>query len=274
MEKYSVLMSVYKNDNAIYLNTAIESMVKQTVKPSQFVIVCDGPITEESDQVIRDWSEKEKELFTIIKLENNSGLANALNEGICVCSYELIARMDADDIALPFRCEKQLQMFQQYENLSICGCNIDEFFDEPSNIRTSRVVPDSYEEICKFMKRRQPFNHPTVMYRKSMLQEVGGYAQLNRKEDFDLFSRCINKGYYAMNINEALYLYRANEANYKRRQSMVNFKSALYVYKLHYKRKGCSLFDFLIISAAELIFMCLPTSIMKKLSDSILRQKK
>ena len=267
-------MSVYKNDDASFLNEAIRSMVEQTVKPDQYVIVKDGPVSKEIDTVISEWEKKEPGLFTVLAFEVNQGLAAALNAGIKVCRNELIARMDSDDIALPERCQKELEMFELHENLSICGCNIDEFFDAPANVRTSRVVPSDYEAICKFMKRRQPFNHPTVMYRKSMLEEVGGYATLHRKEDFDLFSRCINSGYYALNINESLYLYRANEGNYQRRKSAVNFKSALHVYKLHYDRKGCSLIDLAIISCAELVFYILPTGIMKWLSDTILREKK
>lgn len=274
MEKYSVLMSVYKNDDAVFLNEAIKSMINQTIKPDQYVIVKDGPVPEEIDAVISEWKEREPNLFTVLAYEVNQGLAAALNKGIEVCRNELIARMDSDDIALPERCEKELEMFNTYEKLSICGCNIDEFFDEPTNIRTSRVVPSDYEAICKFMKRRQPFNHPTVMYRKSMLEKIGGYATLHRKEDFDLFSRCINNGYYALNINESLYLYRANEGNYRRRKSAVNFKSALHVYKLHYQRGGCSLIDLIIISCAELVFYILPTGIMKCLSDTLLREKK
>lgn len=274
MNAYSVLMSVYKNDDPSFLDIAIESMVNQTVKPEQYVIVKDGPVSQEIDSVISKWCKADEKLFTVVVIEQNQGLANALNEGIKVCRNELIARMDADDIALPNRCEKQLEMFASNEKLAICGCNIDEFFDNPSDVRTSRVVPSDYQEICKFMRRRQPFNHPTVMYRKSMLEKVGGYAKLHRKEDFDLFSRCINSGYYALNINESLYLYRANEGNYKRRKSFVNFKSAMHVYKLHYKRKGCSFMDLAVVSCAELVFLLLPTGIMKWLSDSVLREKK
>lgn len=274
MEKYSVLMAVYTKDNAMHLRLAIDSMLSQSVKPEQFVIVKDGPVTEALNTVINEFEESNKEVFTIISLEQNQGLANALNEGIRACRNELIARMDADDIALTTRCEKELQMFEKHEKLAICGCNIDEFYDDPGNIRTSRVVPSEYQDICQFMRKRQPFNHPTVMYRKSMLEAVGGYAKLQRKEDFDLFSRCINAGYYALNINESLYLYRANEGNYKRRKSLVNLKSALYVYKLHYKRKGCSLLDLIIVSGAELVFFILPTGVMRWLSDTVLREKK
>lgn len=273
MKKYSVLMAVYMKDDVKFLELAIQSMLDQTIKPEQFVIVKDGPVTGEIESVIKKYVDDNKELFTIVEIQNNQGLANALNEGIRVCRNELIARMDADDISLPKRCEKELEMFEKYKKLSICGCNIDEFYDDIKDIHTSRVVPTSYEEICKFMKRRQPFNHPTVMYSKNMLERVGGYSDLKRKEDFDLFSRCIAEGYYALNIDESLYLYRANEGNYLRRKSSLNLKSAIQVYKLHYKRKACSLIDFMVIVSVEIIFYILPTSMMKWLSDTLLRKK-
>lgn len=123
------------------------------------------------------------------------------------------------------------------------------------------------------MRKRQPFNHPTVMYRKSKVLASGGYPQLKRKEDFDLFSRMLRQGCCARNINESLYLYRADENNYKRRKSFTNTKSAIYVYWRHLKRKGCSLGDFIVICSGEILFYILPCGMMKKLSDKILREK-
>ena len=204
---YSVLMSVYAKDNPEYLELAIDSMLNQTVKPEQFVIVQDGLLPESIGQVICKYESNQPELFTIIKLETNGGLANALNIGLQACRNELVARMDADDISLPKRCEKELKKFSENPDLVICGCNIDEFYDIPQNVKTSRVVPAEYEDILRFMRRRQPFNHPTVIYKKLKVIEAGGYPQLRRKEDFDLFSRMLSKGYYALNVDESLYLY-------------------------------------------------------------------
>ena len=271
--KYSVLMSVYEKDKPVYLRQAIESMLHQTVPAEQFVVIVDGPISKELDAVILEY-EKDEDLFTIIRLSKNSGLANALNIGLGYCRNELVARMDADDISLPTRCEKELEYFRTYPELAICGCNLDEFYGRPDNIKTSRVVPETYDEIKKFMRRRQPFNHPTVMYRKFKVLEMGGYVPLKRKEDFDLFSRMLSSGCQAANIGEALYLYRADENNYARRKSWQNFKCALYVYWRHLMRRGCSLGDYMIICGAEFIFMMLPDKAMKKVSDRLLRETK
>lgn len=273
MYKYSVLMSVYFKDDADNLRLAIDSMLNQTVKPEQYVVVEDGKLTSELNTVIDEYENQYPELFTIVKIAQNKGLANALNEGIKVCRNELVARMDADDISLPERCEKELECFELYPDLDICGCQIDEFYDDVRNIRTSRVVPTNFNDIKKFMRKRQPFNHPTVIYKKEKVIEYGGYSLLKRKEDFDLFSKMITNNCRAINLEEHLYLYRTNDSNYKRRKNFENYKSALNVYVRHIKRGGCTIIDFIIICIAETIFFIMPLSFMRKISDKFLREK-
>lgn len=265
-------MSVYAKDKPGYLELAIDSMLRQTIPPEQFVIVVDGVVPDEIGKVIVE-HEKDKALFTVLWLKENKGLANALNKGLKVCRNEFVARMDADDISLPNRCKKELEYFEKNKDLVICGCNINEFYEDISNIKASRIVPAEYKSIMKFMRKRQPFNHPTVMYKKSCVLDCGGYSLLRRKEDFDLFSRMLKKGYYALNIDESLYLYRVNENNYKRRKSWINTKSAIYVYTLHFKRKGCTLIDFFIICGAEILFFIMPVRVVKIISDNLLRER-
>lgn len=272
-KQYSVLMSVYIKDKCEYVKSAIDSMLNQTVKPEQYVIVEDGEIGGDIKELLSGYKKEYPDMFTIVKIKNNSGLANALNEGLKVCRNELVARMDADDISKPERCEQELNLFNEYENLDICGCNIDEFYSSPEKVQSSRIVPYEYEEIKRFMKRRQAFNHPSVMYKKTKVIENGGYPLLKRKEDFDLFSKMINNGCYAMNINKSLYLYRADKGNYMRRKSLTNVKSSIYVYWRHLKRGGCSIIDFLIICGGEILFYMLPYQVMKPVSDKLLREK-
>lgn len=273
MEKYSVLMSVYKNDIAQYVKMSIDSMLNQTIYPNQYIIVEDGKLKVDTEKMIKSYKDKYPDLFKIIKIEKNMGLANALNEGLKYAENDLIARMDADDISLPNRCEKELKMFEKYGDLAVCGCNIDEFSSDNQIVKQSRIVPSEYKDIVKFFKKRQPFNHPTVMIRKSVIEECGGYICLRRKEDFDLFSRIVTSGHYVRNIDESLYLYRADDDNYKRRKSKENMKSAIYVYRRHWRRKGCTLFDFIIISVAEVFFWIVPDKMMKAISNKFLRKK-
>jgi glycosyltransferase involved in cell wall biosynthesis len=191
-EKYSVLMSVYEKDDPSFFTVAIESMLNQTVPPEQFVIVEDGIVGVEIENVISKY-EKNSSLFSIVRLEKNGGLGNALNHGLKVCRNDLVARMDADDISLPERCEKQLKAFAKNPNLKILGTQMNEFVGAPSNVVSTRLVPISFEEIKKFARRKSPFNHPTVMYRKKAIEEIGGYPILKRKEDLGLFIRAVNK---------------------------------------------------------------------------------
>lgn len=269
---YSVLMSVYKKDNADFFRAAMDSMWSQTVSTDDFVLVCDGPLTDSLEAVITYMVHEHGNLLNVVRLEENVGLSNALNIGIDCCKNELIARMDSDDISRPTRCEEELKLFVEYDNLVVCGCNIDEFYESDRNVRTRRIVPEEYEKIVKFSRIRQPFNHPTVMYKKSKIKKLGGYPNLRRKEDFDLFSRVINSGAYVRNVNKSLYLYRANDANYLRRKNKENLKAAFCAYRLHWKRGGCNWFEYVEICCGELLFYILPLKPMKLLSDLILRR--
>jgi len=243
VQKYSVLMSVYAKDKPEYLIQAVDSMMNQTIPPEQFVIVIDGPVSNEIADVIHRYKDDNPSVFTIVPLEVNGGLGNEMNEGLKHCRNELVARMDADDISLPTRCEKELEMFEKYPKLVLCGTHIDEFYDNPRNVHTMRKVPTDYESIKKFIRRRQPFNHPTVMFKKSEVIRCGSYGHLKRKQDFDLFSRMINNDCYALNIDESLLKFRADQDNYKRRKSWNYVKSSIYVGSLNFKRGYCSIID-------------------------------
>ena len=274
MREYSVLMSVYYKDKPNELIQSIDSMLSQTVKCNQFILVEDGPLGNELADVIDYYNNKFRELFTIITLNENQGLGKALDIGLKESKNELVARMDADDISLPTRCEKLLTLFDVNENLAIAGTNIDEFYDDPCNVVSSRIVPSDYESICKFMRRRSPFNHPTVMFKKSEVIRCGGYGKMRRKQDLDLFARMINMGCYALNINESLLLFRSNEGNYKRRKSWEYCKSYIDVERENYRRGYCSFWDLTVVTVGQVVMHIAPMGVMKKLSDTFLRKRK
>ena len=161
---YSVLMSVYSKENPAWLKLAIESIQDQTLPTSDFVLVCDGPLTPELDGVIAEKHCQMGEILMVVRLEKNVGLGNALNEGIKHCRNELVARMDSDDIAYPDRCEKQVAIFNKYPIVSICSGTVMEFSKNPETINCKRVLPEKNKEIIEFAKKRNPFNHPCVMY--------------------------------------------------------------------------------------------------------------
>lgn len=274
MEQYSVLMSVYHLNSPEELKQSIDSMLNQTIKAEQFVLVEDGPIADELSSVIEGYRVNNKSLFTLVKLSENQGLGKALDAGLLQCRNDLVARMDADDISLPERCEKLLKLFEANPKLAIAGTNINEFYDDPSKVVSSRVVPNDYKSICKFMKRRSPFNHSTVMFRKSEVLRCGGYGKMRRKQDLDLFARMINMDCYALNINESLLLFRSNEGNYKRRKSWEYCKSYIDVMRENYKRGYCSLIDLAFVTVGQVIMHVAPMGVMKFLSDKFLRKQR
>lgn len=174
---YSVLMSVYKKESAENLRQAIVSIQKQTVKPDDFVLMCDGPLTSELDEVIQEKALELGPVLNVIRLKENVGLGAALNTGIRKCKYELVARMDSDDISLPDRCERQLGIFKKYPEISICSGTIEEFVGDVQNITGKRIVPENNKDIVQFAKKRCPYNHPCVMYKKSAVIDSGSYRQ-------------------------------------------------------------------------------------------------
>lgn len=271
--KYSVLMSVYFKENPEFFIQSIDSMLIQSIKPNEIVIVKDGQLTEELDKVIEYYVSKEPKLFTIVSLKNNLGLGLALNEGLKKSRNELVARMDTDDISLPNRCEEQLNEFIKDPKLSIVGTMIDEFYDEPDNIITSRIVPTKHEDIVQFVRRRSPFNHVTVMYKKSDVLNCGGYHDVNRKEDIDLFGRMLNDGYQGMNIDKSLVLVRSNEDNFKRRKSWDNCKSYIKVIYDFWKKGYSSTLDLIVVIIGQMIMFLSPLWLLKLLSNSFLRKK-
>ncbi|NYB74505.1 glycosyltransferase [Sedimentibacter hydroxybenzoicus DSM 7310] len=272
--KYSVLMSIYIKEKPEYFVESLESMINQTLKPDEIVIVKDGELTDELEDVIDCYIDKYPKLFNIVSLKENIGLGRALDEGIRHSRNELVARMDTDDISLPERCELQIKQFINNPDLCIVGTMIDEFYDSPSNIISSRIVPTTNDEIYKFMKRRSPFNHPTVMYKKSEVIRCGGYGKMRRKQDLDLFSRMINNGCIAQNINQSLLLFRSNEDNFKRRKSWSYCKSYINVQFEIWKRGHCSIEDLVFVTIGQLVIFLVPIRFLKKILNKYLRSTK
>lgn len=270
-DKYSVLMSVYKNDNPQFLKSSIESMLNQTIIPEQYVIVEDGPVDGETEAVIRHYEESYPELFSIHRLKKNGGLGNALNQGLKICRNELVARMDADDVSMPERCKKQLLRFHEKSELVILGTQIKEFIGDTTNIVSIRNVPCNYIDIQRFARRRSPFNHPTVMYKKSVIENMGGYPTLNRKEDLELFINAVYNGVYSENLEDALLFYRTSEENQKRRRTWINCKEYIQVMYGFYRKGYLGFIDMLYVAVGQMVMHIAPTKMINYLSRRFLR---
>lgn len=224
--KFSVCMSVYKNDRPEYVDIAIQSIfIKQTVKPNEIVLVVDGPISIELESLIDNYATKYSEIFTIIKLEKNQGLGNALRVAVEKAKYDWVARMDSDDIAAPDRFEKQKSFLQENLDVDIVGGQITEFIDVESNIVGLRNVPLLSADINVYIKARCPFNHMTVMFRKDKILAVGNYIDWHYNEDYFLWIRMFLAGCQFANLPETLVNVRVGKEMYQRRGGWKYFLS-------------------------------------------------
>lgn len=271
--EYSVLMSVYYKENPEFLKESIESMLNQTIKPSEFVLVEDGPLPDELEQIILRYTNKYPKLFNIIKLEKNMGLGPALKIGVENCHNEYIARMDSDDISIPIRIEKELRQFEENRDLDIVGCNVGEFIDNIDNVISYRNLPESNEEIYKLSRKRNPFAHPSVILRKQSVIEAGNYREYYLCEDYDLWNRMISNGAQCYNIQEHLVFMRINKDFYKRRGGLKYLKSILKFKIEQYKRGYYSLKDLIISGGSHIIVCLLPNFIRKWIYLKLLRSK-
>ena len=273
LHQYSILMSVYYKDNPIWLKEAIESMLNQTIKTNDFVIVEDGSLTEELEDVIEFYEKNYKDIFNVIRIEKNRGLGPALAIGVINCKNELIARMDSDDYSVRDRCEKQIRLFQSNNKLDIAGSNIAEFIDDIKNIQSYRILPESDEKIKKFAKRRNPFGHPSVMFKKTKVLEAGNYRSYYLCEDYDMWIRMIEKDATCYNFKEVLVYMRISNDFYKRRGGIKYLKSILKFKKEQLNKGFYNIKDFIISSMAHVIMCLIPNFAINLLSKKVLRKK-
>ena len=215
--KFSVLMSLYIREKAEYFDQCMQSMLRQTVLPNEIVIVFDGPISRELSDTVNKYVQQKTNWIKIVKNKENRGLGLALATGVPVCTYDLIARMDTDDIAREDRFEKQLKMFMIDPELDICGSHIIEFENNINNVLSKREVPLSNQVIAEYQKQRSAFNHMTVMYKKSMVLRAGNYEHCPLMEDDMLWVRMLLAGAKCANVDDYLVYARTGYAMIERR---------------------------------------------------------
>ncbi len=271
--KYSVLMSVYYKEDPLFLEQSLNSMINQTIKPNEIVLICDGPLTNELEKLIDKYKKNNKGLFNIIKFEKNMGLGHALREGINYCKNDIIARMDTDDISKLDRCEKELKVLNENENIGIVGSNIEEFSDSANNISSIRQVPETQEQIMGFIKKRNPFNHPSVMYRKSEVLKAGNYKEVRFMQDYFLWIDMISNGTIGYNIQENLVSMRANDNLYKRRSGKEYLQIQKQLLSYMKEKKLINSFEYIFWLTARRTTSMLPNSVRKVLYKKILRKK-
>ncbi|WP_052206867.1 glycosyltransferase [Sinomonas humi] len=214
--EFSVLLPVYAGDAANRVSRAIASVtVDQTVPPAQLVIVRDGPVGDDIEAVLREAEGNLDHPADVLRLPAGVGLAGALDAGLERCRHDVVARMDADDVALPERFERQLALLA--EGYDIVGSAIAEIGDDESHRFASRPVPVTHREIMAQLDFRTPFNHPSVMYRASAVRAAGGYRGVPDMEDYWLWARMLHGGSRGANVPDVLVLYRVSDGAYARR---------------------------------------------------------
>lgn len=260
--RFSVLMSLYFKEKPDYLRQSLDSVFNQTLPPTEVILVKDGPLTPELDAVVNEFSEKHSEL-KVIPLKQNSGLGRALNAGLRHCSYELVARMDTDDICMPTRFERQIKFMEENPTTDVCGAWINEFIDSPDNIVSQRRVPAEASEIKNVIKRGCPFNHPTVVFRKSAIENVGGYRDFYLLEDWYLWARLVKNNAVMTNLREPLLLFRTTKDMYKRRGGYKYAKSCIRLLRELKKMKLVNGVEYVVISSSRFVISMMPNFLRK-----------
>ncbi len=269
---FSVLMSIYKKEKPEYFSLCMKSLFEQSIIPTEIVIVKDGPLTEELDNIIDEYINKYPNILKTVPLEINQGLGKALAIGVENCSHELIARMDTDDICAPDRFEIQLKEFKNNPGLDILGSCIIEFENTPNNVLSKRNVPLEHNDIYNFARKRNPFNHMTVMYKKSKVLEAGNYQPPNGFEDYYLWARMLVNGCKAKNISKPLVYARTGLDMFERRGGYDYLKKSIEAKKLFHKIGLYSLGDLIISSSSHIMVSLMPNKLRSFIYLKLLRK--
>ena len=234
-EPFTLLLSVYAGDRPDFLRRAFASAVtEQTLRPDQVVIVRDGPVGAELAACLDELRCASPVPVTYVPLEANRGLGPALDAGIAAARHDVIARMDADDVAMPHRFAVELPLIEQAD---IVGGGLLEFTGDTDAVVGRRVPPVGQEHICRYARMHDPFNHPTVVYRRRAVLAAGGYGDLPLMEDYALFARMLQRGARAVNVTEPLVFYRVGEKAFKRRGGTGLLRSELRLQR-EFRRRG------------------------------------
>lgn len=216
--RFSLLLSVYKQEKPDHLNQALLSIWdEQDLKPNQIVLVKDGPLSTGLDCVIASWSNRLGEALKVVALAENVGLGAALNEGLKSCKYDLVARMDADDISLPDRFEKQIAFLGKNTHIDVLSAFVEEYDEDLRALQGVRRLPLDHSSISRFGKSRNPISHPVAVFRKEAVLGVGGYPPFRKSQDYALWSKMLVSGCQMANLEDVLLRMRLGEGLQSRR---------------------------------------------------------
>ncbi len=273
LSEYSVLMQVYGKVPPKQFEQAARSMLEQTHKPKDFVLICDGALTAEQEEVIARLQAEYPGVLNVCRFSEHITVGAGSNYGLEQCKCELVARMDADDIAEADRCAAEIAVFARNPETDIVGGYIAEFREGCEGDSLLREVPLEHDEIVAFARRRAPFNNVTVMMKKSAAQAVGGYRDLTRAEDYDLYCRMLMNGSRGVNLPQVMVRCRVSEDGYERRKGWEHAASLIRVRWDLFRMGFTRLSDFLVMSAAHIFVFLMPTKFSGWLYSRHLRKK-
>lgn len=269
--KVSVLMSIYVKEKPEYLQAAMESVLAQTYPVDEIMLIEDGPLTDELYDLLNDYQNRYPEVIRRFAFEENRQLGRALAKGVELCSHELVARMDTDDIAMPDRIEKQVAYMQAHPEVHVLGGSIREFNDAGTTDRV-KYMPKTQEEILSYVKNRNPLNHMTVMFRRSAILEVGNYQHFPYLEDYSLWSRMLSKNYQIRNIEDILVKARTSMALVGRRSGWAYFKDFARLRKFQHELGLTTVMEYMISMAGTFVVIMQPGFIKELAYKKVLRK--
>lgn len=269
--EFSVLMSVYDKENPDFLDSALRSiLVVQSLLPAQVVIVKDGPINERLDAVLEKYKKKFPGLIDTVQLSQNMGLGVALNVGLLNCKYDIVARMDSDDISVEDRFSIQIPQILRLECAVIGGWQQD--FDKvPHDLDTVRKVPERNDQIRRFAKYRNPINHPTVVFRKRVVERVGGYREFYFFEDYYLWYRMLRSNVQIVNIPQVLLHGRIGNNMVGRRRGFKYIRSEVKLHRIMCADGFISWPEFMVVVTVKVGARILPKPLLSVLYSTFLR---
>lgn len=268
---FSVLMSVYKKENPSYLRKSLESVFQQTMLPGEVVLIEDGPLTEELYKVIESYK-KQYSILKVHAFSENVQLGRALEKGVRLCSNELVARMDTDDIAVPERFEIQYRYMTAHPEVAVTGGLMEEF-DDDGTIHQIKGMPESQKEILNYAKLRNPLNHMTVMFRKSKVLQAGNYRHFPYLEDYDLWSRLLAQDAECYNIQKVLVRARVSRQVYDRRGGFSYCRNYLRLRRQQRESGLTNFSEYLKACIATIGITVISGSIREKIYKKYLRKK-
>lgn len=270
LSRFTVVMSVYHADCPILFQKAVDSVLNQTLKPTEVIIVADGPVGDKIEKVLIGLSSEST--IKIIRCTKNGGLAVSRKVAIAEASTEYVAVMDSDDICVRNRFEIQMAVLSDGKT-DVVGGWVEEFQERPGDIGLIRKVPLSPDEIWSYGKWRSPCNHVTLMFKKESYDLIGGYSNALACEDWEMLSRMLVGGLNIYNVPNILVHCRGGTSMVARRRTSREILGASRSFWQMYKNRYFSLVHVFAHILVRVILRVLPSNLTKFVYKNLLRVK-